>query len=85
MARTAELCARALLASNLNAPVELRVLPVAESTMEVVDLPGASLLEVPPTGGVEPKELRRFGNVVAAFLRKKAVLTSADCRWSFIF
>jgi len=72
VARTAELAARGLLASNTGAPVLLRVLPVAEGNgMDVADLPGASMLDVPGTGGVEPKELRRFGNVVAAFLRAK--------------
>lgn len=47
--------ARSLLASNGGGPVKLRVLP--EGGMEVDDLPGASLLEVPPTGGIDAKEM----------------------------
>ncbi|CAK8997832.1 Hypothetical protein SCF082_LOCUS5370, partial [Durusdinium trenchii] len=73
MARTAELAARCLLASNRDEPVELRVVPEA-SGAGVVNLPGAGLLQVPSTGGVDPKELRRFGDVVAAFVLPKEPL-----------
>eukprot|EP00913_Durusdinium_trenchii_P025071 g23534.t1 len=44
MARTAELAARCLLASNRDEPVELRVVPEA-SGAGVVNLPGAGLLQ----------------------------------------
>lgn len=57
--------ARALLASNGGGPVKLRVLP--EGGMEVDDLPGASLLEVPPTGGIDAKECLMVNQLDGSF------------------
>ena len=64
--------ARALLASNGGGPVKLRVLP--EGGMEVDDLPGASLLEVPPTGGIDAKECLMVNQLDGSFCE-------VSCRW----
>ncbi|CAJ1433835.1 unnamed protein product [Effrenium voratum] len=67
-ARCAELAARALLASSSGDAVYLREMLQATAGA-VQDMPQACLLDVP--GGVDPKELRRFGDLVAAYLRPK--------------
>eukprot|EP00439_Symbiodinium_sp_Y106_P071472 s286_g12.t2 len=72
-ARHAELCVRALLGNETGSALELRAFPQEGPNSTVKDLPNASVIEMPASaaGAIDVKDLRRFGDVIATFVRQK--------------